>query len=158
MFYKHIEGETYILNNMTDSNQNLSKKAIIHRIVGLLNKMSENRLLSFLSYLEEKPSKWKRKFPRKSCFISVDYDTLDYSGNKQIHNLSVSGAYIEAGESFAMGQDIVLWLSAPDEENPFIKIPAKVVRRDRKGIGVEFAQLTDDQHRIIKKIEKAEEI
>lgn len=142
---------------MTDSNQNLSKEAIIHRIVALLNNMSENRLLSLLSYLEEKPSKWKRKSPRKSCFISVDYDTMDYSGNKRIHNLSSSGAYIEAGESFALGQDIILWLSAPDEENPFIKIPAKVVRRDQKGIGVEFDQLTDDQRKIIKKIESAEE-
>ncbi|MBW1894036.1 MAG: PilZ domain-containing protein [Deltaproteobacteria bacterium] len=143
---------------MTDSNQNLSKEAVINRIVELMNNMSKNRLLFFLAHLEDKPVKWKRKSPRKSCFISVDYDTLDYSGNKRIHNLSTSGAYIEAGESFALEQDIILWLSAPDEENPFIKIPAKVVRRDREGIGVEFDQLTDDQHRIIKKIEKAEEI
>jgi len=140
---------------MTNINQNLSKEDIISRIVVLLNKMSKKRLLFFLSHLEDKPVKWKRKSSRKSCFISVDYDTMDYSGNKKIHNLSTSGAYIEAGESFTLGQDIILWLSVPDRDIPFIKIPAKVVRRDQNGIGVEFDQLTDDQRRIIKKVEKA---
>ena len=140
---------------MANGNQNLSKEDILNRIGVLLNKMSKERLLFFLSQIEDKPVKWKRKSPRKSCFISVDYDTLDYSGNKKIHNLSTSGAYIEAGESFAMGQDITLWLSVPDKDTPFIKIPAKVVRRDQSGIGVEFEDLTEDQRRIIKKVEKA---
>jgi len=120
-----------------------------------LDKMSIERLLFFLSQLEDKPVKWKRKSPRKSCFISVDYDTLDYSGNKKIHNLSTTGAYIEAGESFALGQDIILWLSVPEKDIPFLKISAKVVRRDKNGIGVAFEELTDDQRRIIKKVEKA---
>lgn len=142
---------------MTDSNQHLPKEVIVDRIVARLNKMSQDELLIFLAYLEDKPLRWKRKSPRKRCYISVDYDTMDYSGNKRIHNLSASGAYIEAGESFALGQDIVLWLSSTDDEAPFIKIPAKVVRRDKNGIGVEFEQLTDDQKKMIKKIEKAEE-
>jgi Tfp pilus assembly protein PilZ len=140
---------------MANTKQNLSKEDILNRISVLLNKMSKERLIFFLSQIEDKPLKWKRKSPRKNCFISVDYDTLDYSGNKKIHNLSTSGAYIEAGESFSLGQDIILWLSVPDKDIPFIKIPAKVVRRDRSGIGVEFEELTDDQRRAVKKLENA---
>ena len=135
----------------------MNKKEIITRLTKIMSGMSADRLLILLNQLEAKPLKWSRKHPRKLCHISVDYDTLDYSSNKTISNLSTSGAYIEAGESFAIGQEILLWFSVSDDKRLSINIPAKVIRRGPDGIGVKFEKLTQAQFDMLKLYEKMDE-
>jgi Tfp pilus assembly protein PilZ len=120
----------------------MDKEEIISRVNRVLQEMSKNRLVLLLNRLEKTPSKWQRKHARKTCSISVDFDTSDYSSQKPIRNISISGAYVEADEPFSIGQQIILWLSIPNVENSSFKIPATVARRDVHGIGVKFENLS----------------
>ena len=132
----------------------MTKKQIIARLNDILSGMSEDRLRILLQQLEDKPAKWKRKDTRKTCQISVDYDTLDYSSKKTIKNIRPSGAFIEAGESFSVGQEIMLWFSVAGDDALTIHIPARVIRRGPDGIGVKFEKLTPAQYDMLKQYEK----
>ncbi len=138
---------------MTPSDQQMSKEEIIGHLNKIMLGMSQDRLTILLNQLKGNPSKWKRKYPRKACIISVDFDTFDYSNQKVIRNLSANGAYIEAEESFVLGQEIILWFTITNDENISIKIPAIVVRRDPKGIGVKFLKVSKQEQKILKKFE-----
>ncbi len=140
-------------NTMTDSDTPISKNEIIAQINDLLRDMSEKRLQVLLNQLKGSPTKWHRKLPRKPCIISVDFDTQDYSNQKTIRNLNVEGAYIEVEESFALGQEIILWFSMSGDTEISIKVPAKVVRRDTDGIGVKFGKISREQQELLKKFE-----
>jgi hypothetical protein len=135
----------------------MNRKEIIARLTEIMSGMSEDRLLILLKQLETRPLKWNRQHPRKTCQISVDYDTLDYSSNKTIKNLSTSGAFIEAGESFAIGQEILLWFSVAGDKSLSINIPARVIRRGQNGIGVKFEQLSREQLDMLRLYEKLDE-
>ena len=139
---------------MNASYEQMTKEQIIGRMMKILQGMSRDRLLILLHQLEKTPMRWNREHPRKTCMISVDYDTDDYSNRKTIQNLSASGAYILAGESFTVGQDITLWFSIDQDKENSVKIPAKVVRRDTNGIGVKFENLTREQYGLLKTFEK----
>jgi len=129
----------------------MDKEQIIVRINGLLHEMSKDRLVLLLNRLEKTPSKWQRKHARRTCSISVDFDTSDYSSQKPIRNISISGAYVEVDESFSIGQQIELWLSIPNVENSSFKIPATVARRDVNGIGVKFENLSGYQKEMLER-------
>ena len=131
----------------------MNKKEIIARLTDIMSRMSEDRLRILLNQLETKPPKWKRAHPRKICRIAVDYDTLDYSSNNTIKNLSTSGAFIQADESFAVGQEIQLFFSVSEDKKNPVHIPARVIRRGPDGIGVKFEKLTPAQYDMLKHYE-----
>ncbi len=135
----------------------MEKEQIVVRINELLQEMSKDRLVLLLNRLEKTPSRWKRKHARKTCSISVDFDTSDYSSQKPIRNVSISGAYVEANESFSVGQQIVLWLSIPNAENASFKIHATVARRDANGIGVKFANLSGYQKEMLERFNDSDQ-
>ncbi len=132
----------------------MNKKQIVEQINEILDEMSRDRLLVLLKQLKKTPSKWKRKYPRQTCSISVDFDTHDYSSEKPIKNLSANGAYIEAGESFSIGQQIVIWVTIPGEKLSPLKISAVVARRDRNGVGVKFQNLSQKEKELLTCFEK----
>jgi len=127
----------------------MDKKQITIQINEILDSMSKDRLFILLKQLKKTPSAWKREYPRQTCAISVDFDTQDYSSEKPIKNLSVSGAYIEAEESFSIGQKIEIWLTIPGEKLSPLKISSVVVRRDRNGVGVRFENLSQKQRDLL---------
>lgn len=129
----------------------MDKEQIVVRINELLQEMSKDRLVLLLNRLEKIPSKWTRKHDRKTCSISADFDTNDYSSQKPIRNISISGAYVEVDESFSVGQQIVLWFSVPNIENSSFKISATVTRRDGNGIGVKFENLSAYQKEMLER-------
>ncbi|RJP81592.1 MAG: PilZ domain-containing protein [Desulfobacteraceae bacterium] len=128
---------------------NMSRKQIVAEINEILDEMSRERLLVLLKQLRKTPSKWKRKYPRQTCSISVDFDTHDYSKEKPIKNISANGAYIEAGEPFSIGQSIIIWLTIPGEKLSPLKISAVVARRDQGGVGVKFENLSEMQKKLL---------
>jgi len=136
----------------------MDKEQIIVRINELLKEMSKDRLVLLLNRLEKTPSKWTRKNDRKTCSISVDFDTSDYSSQKPIRNISISGAYIEVEESFSIGQQIVLWLSIPNVENSSFKISTTVARRDANGIGVKFENLSEYQKEMLERFKNSDQL
>lgn len=129
---------------------------MIAKINELLQEMSPDRLEVLLNRLQKTPSKWKREHDRKTCSISVDFDTSDYSSQKPIRNISISGAYVEVDEPFSIGQQIELWLSLPGVESASFKIPATVARRDANGIGVRFENLTGYQKEMLEKFKNSD--
>ena len=135
----------------------MDKEQIIVRINELLQEIPNDRLVLFLNNLEKIPSKSNRKHARKTCSISVDFDTSDYSSQRPIRNISISGAYIEADESFSIGQQIELWLSIPNVENSSFKIPATVARRDTNGIGVKFENLSGYQKKMLEQFKELDQ-
>jgi len=135
----------------------MDEKEIIARINELLQEMSKDRLVLLLNRLEKIPLKWKRKHARKTCSISADFDTSDYSSQKPIRNISISGAYVEVEEPFSVGQQILLWLSIPNVDNSSFKIPATVARRDANGIGVKFENLTGYQKEMLERFNNSDQ-
>jgi len=142
---------------MVTPSKNETKQEIITRLNEIMQEMSQKRLQALLTQLDDKPHQWKREHPRKKCSITIEYDTKDYSSTKNIRDLSAGGVYIEAGESFRIGQELTLWLSAPGSQDSPLKVIGTVARRDSNGIGVRFEKLTEHQRQVIKIFEKMKE-
>ncbi len=85
--------------------------------------------------------------------IIVEYDTEDGSYRSFVQHISVDGVFIETGESFAVGQDLLLAFSVEDDASSFM-VNGKVVSRGEKGIDVEFENLTPEIQEMIKHLEK----
>ncbi len=81
--------------------------------------------------------KEKRRNPRSTRLIEVDFAVQDRAYGGFIRDLSASGAFIETIESFSVGQELMMTFPSP-KENSHIKIAAKIVRTNHEGIGVEF--------------------
>ncbi len=90
----------------------------------------------------------KREHKRVVCLKQVNFDTQDYSYNNQLLNISEGGAFIKTSEAIAMGQEIELTLFSQPQNLSF-KITAKVVKRRKDGIGVEFKKLTQTQSEML---------
>lgn len=142
---------------MTTPSNEMTKQEIIARLNEIISEMSRERLLALLNQIDDRPTRWKREHPRKKCSITIEYDTKDYSSTKNIRDLSAGGVYIEAGESFRIGQELTLWLSASGSQESALKVIGKVARRDSNGVGVRFENLTEHQRKMIKLFEKMEE-
>ncbi|MBW2259532.1 MAG: PilZ domain-containing protein [Deltaproteobacteria bacterium] len=90
-----------------------------------------------LKKLEEKTGIYKRKHPRKPYVSEVDFSDGDQAYKELIQDISPSGLFIETRAPLAVGQEITLLLSFPDQERP-MKILGEVVRATDEGIGVRF--------------------
>lgn len=94
----------------------------------------------------------KRAFPRKPFLTPVDYATPDRLYQEYIFDISAGGAYIETRHPLAVGREIALSFSLP-AGSAAIKIDARVVRNDNKGIGVAFqSQDTGIQRAIVEMV------
>ncbi len=89
-----------------------------------------------------------RKNDRFECLVAVDYDMSDWTYQCFLRDISVGGAYIETGKPIKVGQTVALTLSCPGIE-PGCTIKGQVVRRDEKGIGLQFPALDAGQETII---------
>ncbi len=89
-----------------------------------------------------------RKHDRFECLVAVDYDISDWTYQCFLRDISMGGAYIETEQSVKDGQKIILTLSSPELEHS-CAITGKVVRRDKKGIGVRFEEISLQQKKVI---------
>ena len=78
-----------------------------------------------------------RQHDRFDCLVAVDYDISDWTYQCFMRDISLGGAYIETEQPIKVGQEIILTLTSPEFEHR-CAIVGQVVRRDKKGIGVEF--------------------
>ena len=93
----------------------------------------------------------RRKRPRKSCLMLVDYVTLDRAYKDCIRDISVTGLFIETSTSFSIGQKITLTFSSTNYERP-IKITGNIARTGPRGIGVKFKTEHRDLEEMIKSL------
>jgi uncharacterized protein (TIGR02266 family) len=89
-------------------------------------------------------SRERRKYPRKSCFLSVHYATDERAYQEFIHDISTSGIFIETRHPLPIGQNIALTFSLPSRHEN-IKLNGSIARSTPKGIGVAFVRQSVDQ-------------
>lgn len=90
----------------------------------------------------------QRAHERYDCVVSVDYDIDDWAYISYLRNISEGGAYIEMNQPVKLGEEIILTFST---ENPprSCNISGTVVRRDERGVGVKFNELSLLQREMI---------
>jgi len=89
-----------------------------------------------------------RKHDRFDCLVAIDYDLVNWTYQCFLRDISVGGAYIETEKSIKLGQKIDLTLSSPEIKSR-CTISGQVVRRDKKGIGVRFDEVSLEQKQVI---------
>jgi CheY-like chemotaxis protein/Tfp pilus assembly protein PilZ len=110
-----------------------------------------NMLLESGRMVDEKQSQRpnQRKHSRYDCLVGVDYDISDWTYQCYMRDISEGGAYIETEQPIKVGQRLTISLASPVLERT-CAINGTVVRRDPKGIGVRFENLTLQQKQVIR--------
>lgn len=86
---------------------------------------------------EQIPFKERREQPRKQYLKRVTIHVGNRSCRGMIHNISMSGVYIESAVSFSVGQEIsISYLKSNNMDE--IKAKGKIVRTDQKGFALKF--------------------
>ena len=128
-------------NSKSTQEPNIS--AVTARITKLISAMPLDERRKLLKYLEKKYMAGKRKHPRKTYFMDVNFATPDRVSSGYIQNISAGGLYVETREALSVGQQITLSFKLPESED-HIKIGGEVVRASSQGIGVKFGMSLDD--------------
>jgi CheY-like chemotaxis protein len=117
-------------------------------VLPLMSLLIESRKLA-----DEKASGFsnQREHARLGCLLSVDYDLQDWTYRSRVRDISLGGAYIETDQPISVGQNIVLSLSAAITKR-ICTVSGRVVRRDSRGVGVQFEELSLHQYNFIKAI------
>lgn len=90
----------------------------------------------------------QRVYDRYDLLVALDYDFSDMTYQCFLRDISIGGAYIETEQRIAFGQTITLMLSSPALKRS-CAIEGKVVRSDKKGIGMKFLKMSNQQKIII---------
>ena len=93
----------------------------------------------------------RRKFPRCSVVLWVNFRWLDYSGEAMTADLSMNGCRITAAyfRGLVRGSFVILSLEIPGEATPILVNPAKIQWVSHDRFGVEFLSSRDgDQRRL----------
>lgn len=119
----------------------------------LVIEMSDEQQTAFLKKLQKKvhlnDSDDRRKYLRKTCLIPLTYAVQGRQFDGYILDISDHGVFIETGNAFFSGQEIIMTFSAPRYQKP-LTITGDIVWSSQNGIGVTFKQLTAHQHKAIK--------
>jgi CheY-like chemotaxis protein/Tfp pilus assembly protein PilZ len=89
-----------------------------------------------------------RRENRYDCLVGVEYSIGDVTYQCYMRDLSEGGAYLETEQPVEVGQHIVMTLYSPMLEQS-CSINGTVVRRDTKGLGIQFEKLVSDQKHVI---------
>jgi len=125
---------------MSASDKKVPQSSITNRLFELIEKMSDEEQRNLLNTLEEGQREDKRRYERKSYFTSIDYITEDRINSGLIQDISIGGLLLEPteiGESFSIGQELLLTIPHPNKEKA-TKIRGEVVRIEPRRIGVKF--------------------
>ena len=99
--------------------------------------------------MEDDQLELKDEISREKTKIAVEYDTEDGSYQSFVRSINRDGVFIETGESFSIGQDIMMTFSVGEGHSPFM-ITGKVISRSPEGIEVKFEPLSPDEQEMIK--------
>lgn len=120
---------------MTDPAKESNGSSIADRLVELIRKMPEEQQQRLLRDLENHRVPERRRAPRKSCDVAVDYESWEGIFPGFIQNTSPGGVFIKVSKSVSVGEEIALTFSSPGNKEP-IKVVGKVVWSVPEGIGV----------------------
>jgi len=83
--------------------------------------------------------------------ITIEYDTEDGSYQSFVRSMSLEGVFIETGESFSDGQEVMMSFSVGDEHIDLM-VEGTVADRTAEGIEVKFEELSPEDQEMIKSL------
>jgi CheY-like chemotaxis protein len=146
-----LMGQPAALHILTWENVLIDIDYALGPITREINTPLMNLLLESGRIVDEKQSQRPnlRKFNRYECLVGVDYDISDWTYQCHMRDIGEGGAYIETEQPLNVGQRLTMSLSSPVLEHN-CAIAGTVVRRDPRGIGVRFMDLTPEQKQAIR--------
>ena len=148
-----LTGKPAIVHVLTWENVLIDIDYAAHDVSREITTPLMNLLLESGRIVDEKQSQRpnQRKHSRYDCLVGVDYDISDWTYQCYMRDISEGGAYIETEHAVRVGQRLIMSLSSPVLERT-CAINGTVVRRDPKGIGVRFDELTLQQKQVIRSL------
>jgi Tfp pilus assembly protein PilZ len=122
----------------------LNISVITARIIEIVLAMPIDERRTLLKYLEQEHISGRRKYPRKTYFMEVNFATPDRVVSGYIKNISSDGMFVETREPFSVGQLVTLTFKLPNSVE-HIKINGEIVRVSSQGFGVKFRMKLDDR-------------
>ena len=119
------------------SAENLNISAVTARIIEIVLALPVDERRTLLKYLEEKHIAGRRKFPRKTYFMEVNFATPDRASSGFIQNISSDGLFVETKEQHNVGQRLTLSFRLPNSED-HIRVNGEIVRVSPQGIGIKL--------------------
>lgn len=136
----------------------LLKEKFSSQLFKLIIDMSDEQQAALLRHLQKKDhaidNNERRGYSRKACLIPLTYVVQDRQFDGYILDISDHGVFIETGNVFFSGQEIIMTFLAPRFQKP-LKITGEIVWSSQNGIGVKFNQLTAHQHKVITEFSKS---
>ncbi len=131
---------------MTSPVENDNLTLTTAKLFGIILKLPLEDRLRLLSDLERhlkgERSSIRRKHPRKNILINVDYTVNKRLYNGIVINMSAAGVFIESPKvdlpKFNPGDEVILTFEHPERKQP-MRISGEIIRIDKKGIGIKFA-------------------
>lgn len=120
-----------------------SKKynVVISKLFQIVIDLTEEQQLALLRHAEDFFAKEKRINIRKSCNIPVNYATDYRVYTNYIKNISHSGLFIETQRPLIVGDEIIMTFRLDGLNKP-LKIKGEIAHATRKGVGVEFKDIS----------------
>ena len=93
----------------------------------------------------------KRRYKRFQCSLPVSFVYDEWTHQGEIRNISLSGAFLETKGPFSVGKEIQITFFSQSLDKG-CQIGGQIVRRDSKGLGVEFGKATINQLAILRTV------
>jgi Tfp pilus assembly protein PilZ len=127
---------------MSAQNQTIKKyNVVISKLFQIVIDLTEEQQLALLRHAEDLFVKEKRLNIRKSCDIPINYATDYRVYTNHIKNISHSGLFIETQRPLIIGDEIVMTFRLDGFNKP-LKIKGEIAHATRKGVGVEFKDIS----------------
>lgn len=121
--------------------------------------LSEKQQIALLNHLQKKVvagnSSERRRLSRRPCLIPLTYLVRSRRFDGYILDISDQGAFIETGNAFFSGQEIIMTFAAPRNQKA-LTITGQIVWSSQDGIGVKFKSLTAHQREAIRAFSETE--
>ena len=114
--------------------------------------LPEEQQMALLNHLQKKAhthnSTERRRHPRKPCLVPLTYLVGGRQFDGYILDINDHGVFIETGDAFSSGQEIIMTFAAPRNQKA-LTITGQIVWSSQDGIGVKFSRLTAHQRHAI---------
>ena len=133
--------------------QQLLDGNIFATLQGLINNMSDDEQLALLEQLQAQPNNSAnpeeteialRRYSRKSCMISTDYEIGSRNFEGFMLDINPAGAFIETSDAFTEGQQIQLAFTLPNNPGR-LTLTGEILWNSKLGIGIRFKELSRKQ-------------
>ena len=115
--------------------------------------LSEEQKVDLLNHLQKKVHSHnnieRRRHLRKPCLIPLTYLVRGRRFDGYILDINDHGVFIETGNAFFSGQEIIMTFDAPRNQKA-LTITGQIVWSSQDGIGVKFSRLTVHQRKTIR--------